>query len=109
MNKEETKMAKGVTKTPSKKVTQQPILNTDVESTAPETTIEEPIKEVSVAEQPKKPFVKSRRRTSLDEFAVVNQLRPEVKAGFKAWLKGQYFHFDEEWKTLFENYQNRKL
>ena len=31
----------------------------------------------------------------------------EVKAGFKAWLKGQYFHFDEEWKTLFEQYSNR--
>jgi len=52
-------------------------------------------------------FQKSRKRTSLDEFAAVNNLRPEVKAGFRAWLKGQYFHFEEEWKTLFEQYSDR--
>lgn len=50
---------------------------------------------------------KSRKRTSLDEFAIVNNLRPEVKAGFKAWLNGDYYHFDDEWKELFENYNRR--
>lgn len=52
-------------------------------------------------------FKKSRKRTSLDEFAAVNNLRPEIKAGFKAWLNGQYFHFDEEWNKLFEQYSDR--
>ena len=81
------------TKTLSKNVTQQPILNTDVKSTAPEAI--------------KKPVRKSRRKTSLDEFAIVNNIRPEVKAGFKSWLKGENFHFDSEWSELFKQYQNR--
>lgn len=55
----------------------------------------------------KKTINKSRKRTSLDEFAITNSIRPEVKAGFKAWLKGQYFHFDEEWKELFDKYNRR--
>lgn len=50
---------------------------------------------------------KSRKRTSIDEFAIRNNLRPEVKAGFKAWLKGEYYHFDNEWQKLFEEYSNR--
>lgn len=52
---------------------------------------------------------KSRKRISLNEFAIVNELRPEVKAGFKIWLKGDYFHFEEEWNKLFKEYTNRKL
>lgn len=55
------------------------------------------------------PFVKSRKRTSLDEFAIIHNLRPEMKAGFKVWLKGKLFHFDDEWETLFKNYTNRQL
>ena len=55
----------------------------------------------------KNSIVKSRKRVSLDEFAIVNGLRPEIKAGFKVWLKGQYFHFEDEWKKLFEDYNNR--
>ena len=82
----------------TKKVTQQAILNTDVESTAPDT-----VKKTTKS----KTFSKSRRRTSLDEFATINNLRPEVKAGFKAWLKGQYFHFDSEWEELYKEYKNR--
>lgn len=78
-----------------KRVTQQPILTTDVESTAPDIS------------KTKTNIVKSRRRTSLDEFATLNNLRPEVKAGFRAWLQGNNFHFDNEWSELFEKYKNR--
>lgn len=85
----------------AKSVTSKPILNTDVESTAPDTA-KKPTKSVS-------PVSKSRRRTSLEEFSVVKNLRPEVKAGFKAWLKGEYFHFDPEWEDLFKKYKNRQL
>lgn len=74
--------------------TQKAILKTDVEKTAPE-------------KQNKPTISKSRKRTSLEEFAAINQLRPEVKAGFKVWLNGQYFHFDEEWQDLFKQYKNR--
>lgn len=76
--------------------TQKAILKSDVENIAPD-----------IIEKPDKKFSKSRKRTSLDEFAIANNIRPEVKAGFKAWLNGQYFHFDEEWKKLFEQYENR--
>ena len=54
-------------------------------------------------------IVKSRKRTSLDEFAHRIHLRPEIKAGFKAWLKGQYFAFDNEWEQLYNDYKNRKI
>lgn len=54
-------------------------------------------------------IVKSKRKTSLDEFALVKGLREEEKAGFKAWLKGEYFHFDKEWKELFIKYKNRTI
>lgn len=84
----------------AKTVTSKPILNTDVESTAPDTA-RKSTKSVTIS--------KSRKRTSLEEFSVVNNLRPEVKAGFKAWLKGEYFHFDPEWEELFEEYKNRQL
>lgn len=56
-----------------------------------------------------KTTVKSRRRTSLSEFAAVKNLRPEITAGFKAWLKNDLFHFDEEWDELFNKYINRTL
>lgn len=61
----------------------------------------------SEVDSEKIPFEKSRKRTSLEEFAKVNKLRSEIKAGFKVWLKGQYYHFDDEWKRLFEEYKNR--
>lgn len=54
-----------------------------------------------------KPFTKSRKRTSLAEFAFVNNIRPEVIAGFKVWLKGDLYHFDNEWEFLFKEYSNR--
>lgn len=80
----------------TKKVTQKPILETDVKA--------------SQVSTPKKTAPKkSRKRVSIDEYAIVNDLRPEVKAGFKAWLKGNIFHFDEEWDALFEQYKNRTL
>lgn len=78
--------------------TQKAILKSDTDKIAPD-KIEKPDVEKTIS--------KSRKRTSLDEFAIVNGLRPEVKAGFRAWLRGQYFHFDEEWKELFEKYKNR--
>ncbi len=62
------------------------------------------------SEEPKKldtGFVKSKRRMSLDEFAVVTNLRPETKAGFKVWLKGQLYHFEPEWCELYEKFKNR--
>lgn len=74
----------------TKKVTQKPILESGAttKKTAPK---------------------KSRKRVSIEEYSIVNNLRPEVKAGFKAWLKGNIFHFDEEWDELFKQYQNRTL
>lgn len=88
----------------NKKPTQKPILDTDVESNE--------LTETNVTDVPTEttnsvPFVKSRRRTSLSEFATVNNLRPEVQAGFSAWLKGDIFHFDEDWTELYEKYENR--
>lgn len=80
----------------AKTITQSPILNTDVESTAPD-------------KNKKTVINKSRRRTSLNEFCIVNNIRPEVRAGFKVWLKGELFHFDDEWLELYNNYTNRKL
>lgn len=82
----------------AKAVTQKPILKSDVESTAPETK-----------KKTTTPIRKSRRKTSIEEFALTKNLRPEFVAGFKAWLNGQYFHFDEEWEKLYENYKNRQL
>ena len=52
-------------------------------------------------------IVKSRARTSFKEFVFKKQLRPEVKAGFKAWLRGNYFYFDDEWEQKFNEYCNR--
>ena len=56
----------------------------------------------------RKPAVaKSRKRTSLHEFAFVNNLRPEVAAGFRAWLAGEEYHFDDEWADLYKEYMSR--
>lgn len=79
---------------------QKAILKSDVEKTAPEAT---------KLSSETKPIQKSRKRTSLDEFAAVNNLRPEIKAGFKVWLQGENFHFENEWKELFEKYNHRTL
>lgn len=87
-----------MTKTVSNKPKPKPILNSDVKSTAPD-----------IDKKTTSTISKSRRKTSLEEFSIVKNLRPEAKAGFKAWLKGQYFHFDSEWETLYENYKNRQL
>ena len=54
-------------------------------------------------------FIKSRRRTSFKEFTLIKELRPEVKAGFRAWLKGTMFLFDDEWERKYDEYCNRKL
>ena len=53
--------------------------------------------------------LKSRKMTSLEEFSFVNQFRPEEKAGFKCWLHGSFYHFDDEWLELYKSYQQRKL
>lgn len=91
-----------------KDVVQQAILNTDttVEKNAPDKNKTSNTTKVSKG-NPSKPISKSRKRTSLEEFAITNNLRPEVKAGFKAWLKGEYFHFDNEWNELYTQYKNR--
>ena len=52
--------------------------------------------------------VKSRKKTSLTEYALVNKLRPEILAGFKVWLGGTQFCFDNEWDKLFREYNNRR-
>lgn len=68
------------------------------------------IADVSHANKPARhKFVKSRKRTSFEEFCIVNHIRPEMKAGFSIWLKGKFFHFDDEWKILYNKYLNRKL
>ena len=54
-------------------------------------------------------FIKSRQRTSFKEFVIRKKLRPEVRAGFKVWLKGQLHHFDDEWEHKFNEYVNRKI
>lgn len=65
--------------------------------------------EKSVTSSTTSPIVKSRKRTSLEEFAHRKHIRPEIKAGFKAWLRGQNFAFDNEWEQLFIDYNNRKI
>lgn len=77
---------------------------TDVVTTAPIQT-DSKTKETPIKETPKK----SRRKMSLEEFSVINNLRPEVKAGFKVWLNGEYFHFEKEWEELFDKYMNRTI
>ena len=52
--------------------------------------------------------VKSRKKTSLKEFALMKRLRPEIKAWFKSWLQGNEFHFDDEWDKLFYEYNHRR-
>jgi len=54
-----------------------------------------------------KPFQKSRRRTPLREFIVLHHIRPEVAAGFRVWLQGDDYHFDDEWDTLLQSYLSR--
>ena len=56
-----------------------------------------------------KNFVKSRKRTSFKEFVIKKRLRPEVIAGFKVWLKGQFHFFDNEWEEKFHEYTHRKI
>lgn len=67
--------------------------------------VEESTQEAIVIED----FQKSRKRTSLKEFAVSKNMRPEIKAGFKAWLGDRLHNFDEDWEKLLHQYENRKL
>lgn len=80
-----------------------------VDNTEEITSINTPPATVADTFQTTKPIVKSRKRTSLDEFAHRARIRPEIKAGFKAWLRGKYFAFDDEWEQLLNNYGNRKI
>ena len=52
---------------------------------------------------------KSARRMPLQEFVGSRSLRPEVAAGFRAWLNGDLHHSEEDWEALFEEYTNRTL
>lgn len=54
-------------------------------------------------------MAKSRRLTSLDEFALDQRLRPEELAGFRAWLAGKRCASDSEWEDLHAQYRNREL
>lgn len=90
-------------------------------SRKPEVTPPEPVEDTGIADDTPvvddepvtpvktKPIVKSRKRTSLDEFAHRTRMRPEIKAGFRAWMRGQHFAFDNEWEQLFNDYNNRKI
>lgn len=63
--------------------------------------------ETSSNDKTAKKISKSRRKTSLDEFSLRKSLRPEVKAGFRVWLRGDEHHFDNEWEDLFKTYMSR--
>lgn len=91
------------TKNSESKVKQKAILEQEQEKKASESVLIE----TKLTSEKKKTITKSRRRTSLEEFALVKNMRPEIKAGFKVWLNGQYFHFDSEWEELYKQYQNR--
>lgn len=84
----------------SDKISQKPIISKE-----PKKSTQVKTRQKAKSNQPQ--IVKSRRKTSLDEFAQSSNLRPEIKAGFKAWLRGKIFQFDEDWITLFEQYKNR--
>lgn len=86
----------------SKIISSEPIENSEVEDDIM-------ISDKLVTPIKTKPIVKSRKRTSLDEFAHKTRMRPEIKAGFKAWMRGQHFAFDNEWEQLFNDYNNRKI
>lgn len=51
----------------------------------------------------------SRRLTTLAEFALDSNMRPEQLAGFKAWLRGTRSASDEEWEALYRQYMGREL
>lgn len=104
-------------------VRQKPILE-NKETKTPDSNVSEVVVEVkaeSTAETetaaentvtPKREIAKSRKRTPLREFAHINNIRTEVVAGFQVWIdlnnKGSY-HFDDEWATLFDEYNNREI
>lgn len=52
---------------------------------------------------------KSRRLTTLAEFAADKHLRPEEQAGFRAWLHGTKCASDDEWEDLLTRYRTRSL
>lgn len=91
------------------KVKQTPILDTETKITAPENNAVSNKETKTTTSAKKNTVKKSRRRTSLDEFAITKGLRPEVKAGLKTYLKGETFHFDEDWDKIYNEYRNRKL
>lgn len=51
----------------------------------------------------------SQRLTTLAEFALDRNLRPEELAGFRAWLGGRRSATDEDWEALYAQYVNRKF
>lgn len=54
--------------------------------------------------------VRSRKRTSLKEYALTHQIRQAHVAGMTVWLLrnnlGMY-HFNKEWDALYEQYLSR--
>lgn len=88
-------------------VVKTPILNTDGNSEEFETYEDMETPEKATLE--KETIIKSRKKMSFNEFCVIKNLRVEVKAGFEVWLKGEYFHFEDEWNRLFEDYTNRPI
>lgn len=54
-------------------------------------------------------MTKSARLTTLGEFAMDINMRPEELAGFRAWLGGKRCASDDEWRELHAQYTNRQL
>lgn len=54
-------------------------------------------------------MTKSRRLTTLMEFAADKRMRPEHLAGFRAWLRGKKCASDDEWEDLLQEYRSRVI
>lgn len=80
----------------------------EIETSTPQ-VISTPTHTVKVPTKTNTPIVKSRKRASLKEFATKVHMRREQLAGFRAWLRTDQFHFDDEWQRLFQEYTNRKI
>lgn len=91
-----------INKTSVKSTTDIQTPNTDTSKTAVAS-------KVTNTPKTNKPIVKSRKKTSLAEFALRKNMRREVLAGFKVWLHGDKFFFDDEWNRKFQEYINRKI
>lgn len=51
----------------------------------------------------------SRRLTTIAEYALDKNLRPEELAGFRAWLGGTRCAADDDWDDLYNQYISREL